>query len=142
MDGLPSLAPAISELLEDWRSMALKASNRHSDACDHFESLDARYGVVSTALTAVAGSALFVTLKASSTAFRIIAGVIGIVAAIASGIQTPPNTVSAPNDIGRRAAATPQSRGTSTNCWQVHRSLATSRPSWTAYVRASMTRAR
>lgn len=61
----------------------------HSAACDVYEHRDGLYGVGSTALTAIVGSTLFVTLQnTTSEAIRIIAGLVAIVAAIASGIQT------------------------------------------------------
>ena len=69
--------------------MALKASGRHSAACDKYERLDSFYGVGSTVLTAVVGSTIFVTLqKTASEAIRVIAGLVAAVAAVASGIQT------------------------------------------------------
>jgi len=83
------LTPAAQELLEDWRRMALKASRRHSSACDSFERRDSSYGLVSTALTAIVGSTIFVTLqKTTSETVRIAFGLIAACAAIASGIQT------------------------------------------------------
>ncbi len=69
--------------------MALKASGRHSAACDKYERLDSFYGVGSTVLTAIVGSTIFVTLqKTASEAIRIIAGLVAAIAAVASGIQT------------------------------------------------------
>jgi hypothetical protein len=69
--------------------MALKASGRHSAACDKYERLDSVYGVGSTVLTAIVGSTIFVTLqKTASEAIRITAGLVAAVAAVASGIQT------------------------------------------------------
>jgi hypothetical protein len=69
--------------------MALKASGRHSAACDLYEHLDSLYGVGSTVLTAIVGSTIFVTLqKTASEAVRIIAGLVAATAAVASGIQT------------------------------------------------------
>lgn len=88
-DVLPGLQDAVNRLLDDWRKMALKASGRHSAACDRYEHLDSIYGVGSTALTAVVGSTIFVTLQTSaSEAIRIIFGLVAAVAAVASGIQT------------------------------------------------------
>jgi hypothetical protein len=69
--------------------MALKAAGRHSAACDHYQRLDALYGVGSTVLTALVGSTIFVTLQnTASEAVRIIAGLVAATAAVASGIQT------------------------------------------------------
>jgi hypothetical protein len=43
--GAPSaLGSSVYRLLEDWRRMALKASRRHSSACDVYERRDALYG--------------------------------------------------------------------------------------------------
>ena len=76
-------------LLKEWRDMALKASGRHSTACDHYERRDQAYGLGSTALTAIVGSTIFVTLQnTASEAIRIVAGLVAATAAIASGIQT------------------------------------------------------
>jgi hypothetical protein len=83
------LAPGAQGLLEEWRRMALKASRRHSSACDSFERRDSTYGLVSTGLTAIVGSTIFVTLqKTASETVRIAFGLIAACAAIASGIQT------------------------------------------------------
>lgn len=69
--------------------MALKAAGRHSAACDRYARLDGIYGVGSTVLTAIVGSTIFVTLqKTASEAIRIIAGLVAVTAAVASGIQT------------------------------------------------------
>jgi hypothetical protein len=89
---LPSsgtLDSSVEKLLEDWRGVGLKASRKHSNACDFYEKLDGFYGIGSTALTAVVGSAVFVTLRHSpGVVAPAIVGSVGIVAAIASGIQT------------------------------------------------------
>lgn len=83
------LSQAVENLLEEWRKMALKATGRHSSACDYYERLDSVYGVGSTVLTAVVGSTVFVTLQSSAAeGIRIAAGVVGVIAAVASGIQT------------------------------------------------------
>jgi hypothetical protein len=83
------LSQAVQQLLEDWRRMALKASRRHSTACDAYERRDSLYGVASTVLAAIVGSTIFVTLqKTASETIRIIAGLVAAAAAIASGIQT------------------------------------------------------
>lgn len=83
------LTAGVQELLEDWRRMALKASRRHSSACDTFERRDSTYGIVSTALTAIVGSTIFVTLqKSASQTVKITFGLVAACAAIASGIQT------------------------------------------------------
>jgi hypothetical protein len=88
-DASSGLQEPVKHLLEEWRQMALKASGRHSAACDRFERLDSLYGVGSTVLIAVVGSTIFVTLQTTaSEAIRIIAGLVAAVAAIASGIQT------------------------------------------------------
>lgn len=85
----PELDVDTQALLEEWRALSLKASGRHSAACDYYERLDAIYGVGSTVLAAIVGSTVFVTLQhATGEAVRIIAGLIGVTAAIASGIQT------------------------------------------------------
>lgn len=85
----PAIPSAVERLLQDWRHMALKASGRHSAACDRYEHLDSFYGVGSTVLTAVVGSTIFVTLQKTATEWvRIVAGLVAAVAAIASGIQT------------------------------------------------------
>jgi len=69
--------------------MSLKASRRHSSACDAFERRDSTYGLISTALTAIVGSTIFVTLqKTASEGVRIAFGLIAAFAAIASGVQT------------------------------------------------------
>jgi hypothetical protein len=83
------LSQSVESLLEEWRKMALKATGRHSSACDYYERLDSFYGVGSTVLTAVVGSTVFVTLQSSAAeGIRIAAGVVGVIAAVASGIQT------------------------------------------------------
>ena len=83
------LSPRVLKLLREWRKMALKASDRHSAASDRYESRDQLYGLGSTALTAIVGSTIFVTLqKTASETVRIIAGLVAAVAAVASGIQT------------------------------------------------------
>lgn len=72
---LRRLPESLTKLLDGWRTMALKASGRHSDACDKYERLDSFYGVGSTVLTAIVGSTIFVTLqKTASEAIRITAG--------------------------------------------------------------------
>ena len=89
--GTPSstVQPPVEKLLDDWRRMALKASGRHSAACDRYERLDSVYGVGSTVLTAIVGSTIFVTLqKTASEGVRIAAGLVAAIAAVASGIQT------------------------------------------------------
>jgi hypothetical protein len=69
--------------------VSLRASGRHSAACDYYERLDAFYGIGSTVLAAVVGSTVFVTLQnTASEAIRIIAGIVGVTAAVWSGIQT------------------------------------------------------
>lgn len=88
-EGAGQLPPGVQTLLKEWREMALKASGRHSTACDRYERRDQVYGVGSTALTAIVGSTIFVTLqKTASEAVRILAGLFAATAAVASGIQT------------------------------------------------------
>jgi hypothetical protein len=83
------LAEPVRQLLEGWRSMALRATDRHSAACDLYERRDNLYGIGSTVLTAIVGSTIFVTLqKTASESIRIIAGLVAAIAAVASGIQT------------------------------------------------------
>jgi hypothetical protein len=84
-----ALTAPIRTLLQDWRDMALKASGRHSAACDRYEHMDSLYGIGSTVLTAIVGSTIFVTLqKTASETIRIVAGLVAAIAAVASGIQT------------------------------------------------------
>jgi hypothetical protein len=79
----------VQTLLQEWRTMSLKAAGRHSAACDRYDHLDSLYGVGSTVLTALVGSTIFVTLqKTTSEAVRILAGLVAATAAVASGIQT------------------------------------------------------
>jgi hypothetical protein len=87
--GSEALLAPVQALLQEWRTMALNASGRHSAACDRYQHLDSIYGVGSTVLTAIVGSTIFVTLqKTASETIRIIAGMVAAVAAVASGIQT------------------------------------------------------
>ncbi len=84
-----ALSKPVQVLLEEWRTMALRASDRHSAACDRYQQWDSMYGLGSTVLTAIVGSTIFVTLqKTTSETFRIIAGLVAATAAVASGIQT------------------------------------------------------
>jgi len=85
----PGLPPEVESLLEDWEQFALKASDRQSQACDHFEQRDSFFGISSTVLAAVVGSTLFVTLQnTTTTAIRLLFGTIGVAGAVLSGIQT------------------------------------------------------
>ena len=69
--------------------MARKAEDRHSAACDLYERYDQFFGIGSTVLTAIVGSTLLVTLTDStSEGLRIFVGLIAVIAAVASGIQT------------------------------------------------------
>lgn len=84
-----TLEPSIEKLLTNWRGVAVEASRKHSNACDHYETLDGWLGIGSTALTAIVGSAVFVSIQHSpGDAAQAIVGFIGVVAAISSGIQT------------------------------------------------------
>ncbi|HWE82727.1 MAG TPA: SLATT domain-containing protein [Gaiellaceae bacterium] len=84
-----TIGPSIEKLLANWRGVAVEASEKHSNACDHYENLDGWLGIGSTALTAIVGSAVFVSIQHSpGDAAQAIVGFIGVVAAIASGIQT------------------------------------------------------
>lgn len=76
-------------LTESWLKVALKASGRHAAASDHYDRLDSVLGITSTTLAAVVGSTVFITLQqATSLAVKVGAGLVGITAAIAAGIQT------------------------------------------------------
>lgn len=88
--GLPAAeTPAVTQLLHRWYVMAQKAEDRHSAACDLYERYDQFFGIGSTVLTAIVGSTLFVTLtNSTSEGLRIVVGLIAVIAAVASGIQT------------------------------------------------------
>ena len=83
------LPKGIDDLIRTWNSVALKASDRHAAACDHYERLDSGLGIASTALAAIVGSTIFVSLQlTTSLVVKIAAGVVGIAAAVLFGIQT------------------------------------------------------
>ena len=60
-----ALDAPVEKLLENWRAVALKASRKHSNASDYYETLDGWYGIGSTVLAAIVGSAVFITLQHS-----------------------------------------------------------------------------
>jgi hypothetical protein len=87
--GRDPLDPKSAALLGEWHGTATLASERHSTACDYYAALDRFYGTSSTVLTAIVGSAVFISLtKSTSTGLRVAAGVVGVIAAILSAVQT------------------------------------------------------
>ena len=85
----PAETPSVNKLLHQWHALARKAEDRHSAACDLYERYDQVFGIGSTVLTAIVGSTLFVTLtNSTSEGLRIIVGLVAVIAAVASGIQT------------------------------------------------------
>jgi hypothetical protein len=88
-DQPPMLSDSVRDLLGQWQTMALKASRRHSSACDNYEHRNALFGTLSTVLTAIVGSTIFVTLQhTTSEGVRIIFGLLAALAAVISGVQT------------------------------------------------------
>jgi hypothetical protein len=84
--GLP---PESAQLLTNWYKIALKSSGRHAAASDHFERFDSAFGLTSTALAAIVGSTVFITLQqTTAVGIKVVAGLIGLIAAVASAIQT------------------------------------------------------
>jgi hypothetical protein len=74
--------------LAHWQERALVAFFAHNSAADRCKAWDTRLGGAVAILTAVVGTSIFATVDNDpSTAAKIVAGVVTVAAAIASGIQ-------------------------------------------------------
>lgn len=80
-------ASAWLPLVQTWREGALKASSRHSNACDRFTALDSGLAVGSAILAAIAGASIVASLGSTTPSIKIGAGVASLIAAVLSGIQ-------------------------------------------------------
>lgn len=79
----------VSELIYQWQFRSHRVQLAHYECARRFEKLHLRLGLPAIALSAVVGTAVFSSLeKSTSTTLQIVVGLLSVLAAVLTGLQT------------------------------------------------------
>ncbi len=99
-------------LIADWFRRVRESQHAHYACANHFSRLNFLLGIPTIVITSLVGTAVFVSLEKQELAdYRILVGLLSMLAAVLASLQTFLGFAGAQRSIAWRARATQQSEG-------------------------------